>query len=221
MSSVVEQITSLIDKDVGDPYRLEHIKSRLEQNKDLTKSDTKYLRGLLALSNLRNVENEQHQRMTTKPTSPPEESSEFNYCWNCNTKNPFANAFCTNCEASINNSDGNSEKKKPKSVPIIRRIRKELVILGFIIMIFGSSAFIVPFGDTPGIVNDMNSFCWSVLGLIIQGFYGEQGPVNCTYGFQLLLLADFLELGGIVLIILGLTIKKTEINFESQFGLKN
>ena len=220
MSSVVEKITSLIKQDVGDPYRLEHIKSRLEQNKDLTKSDTKYLRGLLPLSNLRDVEDEQNQRVNTKTTTSPEESSEFYYCWNCNTKNPFANAFCTNCEASINNPNENLEKKKPKSVPIIRKIRKELVILGLIIMIFGSTAFIVPFGETTGFVNDMNSFCSSALGLIVQGVYGEQVPGNCSFAFQLLLLADFLELVGIVLIILGLAIKKTEINFQSQSVLK-
>ena len=60
MDSIFDNITSLIKKDLGDPYRLAHIKSRLERNKKLTLSDTNYLNRLLTLSNLRNIENNEN-----------------------------------------------------------------------------------------------------------------------------------------------------------------
>jgi len=220
MHSVLNQITSLIEMDVGDPYRLEHIKFRLEQNKDLTISDTKYLNGLLTLSDLRDVEDNENQIITTRPTKSAEENSEFNYCWKCATKNPMANAFCTNCESSIGTVKSTIEINLPKTIPLTKKIRKELVILGLVIMIFGSGAFIVPFGDTDLIINDMNAFCESALGLTIQVFAGEQGSGECNMAFQILLFADFLEILGVIFIILGVTVKKTIFKSKSQSELK-
>ncbi|MDH3277271.1 MAG: hypothetical protein OEL77_04725 [Nitrosopumilus sp.] len=208
MDSIFDNITSLIKKDLGDPYRLAHIKSRLERNKKLTLSDTNYLNRLLTLSNLRNIENNENPIITTEPIISSEESSEFNYCWNCKTKNPKANAFCTNCESPIDVVKSSIEIHLPKTIPITKKIRKELVILGFIIMIFGIGGFIVPFGDSNGIVKDLDSFCKSGLGLTIQTIFVTQKSTDCNIAFQLLLLADFLVVLGIILIILGLTVKK-------------
>ena len=76
-------------------------------------------------------------------------------------------------------------------------------------MIFGSGAFFVPFGDTGWFVQNMNSFCESALGLTMQVFFEEQRSQDCTIAFQLLLLADFLVITGMILMILGFCAKKT------------
>jgi hypothetical protein len=209
MDSLLDQINSLIKMDVGDPYRLEHIKSRLDRNKKLTLSDTKYLNSLLGLSNLQDVESIENQIMTTRHSIPSEVNSEFTYCWNCNTKNPMANAYCTNCESELGMVKSTIEIRLPKNIPLTKKIRKELVILGFIIMIFGSGAFIVPFGDNSWFVQDMSSFCKSALGLTMQVFFEEQRSQDCTIAFQLLLLADLIVIIGIILMILGFCAKKT------------
>lgn len=151
---------------------------------------------------------------------PSEVNSEFTYCWNCNTKNPMANAFCTNCESELGMVKSTIEIRLPEKVPITKKIRKELVILGLIIMIFGSGAFIVPFGDNGLVVQDMNSFCESALGLTIQVSFEEQRSDNCTVSFQILLLADFLVIIGIIFMILGFCAKKTVFKNKPTSELK-
>jgi hypothetical protein len=220
MNSLLDHIDSLIKMDVGDPYRLEHIKFRLDRNKILTLSDTKYLNGLLTLSNIRDIESIENQIITTRQTIPSDVNSEFTYCWNCNTKNPMANAFCTNCESEMGMVKTTIEINLPKTTPVTKKVRKELVTLGIVIMIFGSGAFIVPFGDTSWLVQDLNSFCESVMGLTIQVFFVEQKSEDCTIQFQLLLLADFLVIIGIILVILGLSLKKTVFNNKLKTELK-
>ena len=215
MDPIFDEISSLIKTEIGDPYRLAHIKSRLEQNKKLTKSDTTYLDGLLTLSNLRDVESDENQIVTTRIPIPSEVNSEFSYCENCNTKNQIANAFCTNCESPLGFVKSSIEIRLPESIPTTKKIRNELVILGVLIMILGSTAFITPYGDTSWFVNDLDSFCESGLGLTIQTFFETQRSDNCTIAFQLLLLADFLEILGVILIILGITVKKTVIKNKS------
>jgi ribosomal protein L40E len=206
--------------DMGDPYRLEHIKSRLDQNKKLTLSDTKYLNGLLTLSNLRDVESIENQIITTRHSIPLEVNSEFTYCWNCNAKNPMANAYCTNCESEIGMVKSTIEIRLPKKVSLTKKIRTELVILGFILLIFGSGAFIVPFGETGWFVQNMNSFCESALGLTTQVFFEEQRSKDCTMAFQLLLLANFLVIIGVILMILGFCVKKTVFQNKPKPELK-
>jgi len=220
MDSLLDHIDSLIKMDVGDPYRLEHIKFRLDQNKILTMSDTKYLNGLLTLSNLRDIEGIENQVITTRQTIPTDVNSEFRYCWNCNAKNPMANAFCTNCESEMDMVKTTIEINLPKTIPVIKKVRKELVMFGLILTIFGSGAFIVPFGDTSWFVQDLNSFCESAMGLTIQVFLVEQRSEDCNIQFQLLLVADFLVIIGIILVILGLSLKKTVFNNKLQSELK-
>jgi hypothetical protein len=214
MDPLFDEISSLIKLEVGDPYRLEHIKSRIERNMVLTLSDSKYISGLLALSNLRNVEGDESQTIATNSAIFSTVNSEFNYCWNCNKKNPVANAFCTSCESSMNTKRSRTENKLQKKIFKTKKIRKKLVLLGIIIMTFGSGAFIVPFGESSWIVTDMNAFCDSGLGLTVQAFFGGQGHEDCDISFQLLLFADFLEIIGITLIILGLTMKKTVLQIK-------
>ncbi|MDH3277272.1 MAG: zinc ribbon domain-containing protein [Nitrosopumilus sp.] len=85
---------------VGDPYRLEHIKSRLEENKVLALSDKTYLNDLLE-RHIRNVETVTPQPSKIEPTSSSPVNSVSNYCWKCGTENPNLAKFCNNCGSPI------------------------------------------------------------------------------------------------------------------------
>lgn len=100
MDSLLDQVNSLIKMNVGDPYRLEHIKFRLEQNKVLTLSDKKYLSDLLD-SYIRNVGIEEHTTSKIESTTSTPINSDSNYCWKCGTENPNNAKFCNSCGSSI------------------------------------------------------------------------------------------------------------------------
>ncbi|MFQ5440233.1 MAG: hypothetical protein ACE5DL_02115 [Nitrosopumilaceae archaeon] len=117
MNSLLEQVNSLIKMQVGDPYRLEHIKSRLEQNKVLTLSDTKYLNVLLDRYN-RNVEQKESQTLKSEPNELSELKSEPNVCWKCEQTNPILAKFCNSC--------GSSLVKLPEKTKIISEKAKKI-----------------------------------------------------------------------------------------------
>lgn len=206
MDSLLDQVEILIKMKVGEPYRLVHIKVRLKQNKTLRLSDTKYLNDL-SDRYIQNVENDNHQEIKTEPTIPSEENSDSIYCWNCGTKNPRVLKFCTSCAWEIHRVKSTPGDKMPESTT---KIRKELVILGLVLMIFGSGAFIVPIGEDDWTINDMNVFCKR--GIVIgEAFSGEQGQENCVLVSNIMVLASFLGTMGVILVIVGYIRKKTII----------
>lgn len=113
MNSLLDQVNSLIKMQVGDPYRLEHIKSRLEENKILTLSDKKYLNDLLERY-IGNIKRQEPQTSKIEPEITSEVNSETKYCWKCGNKNPNLAKFCNSCGSSIVEF-----AERPKEIPEI------------------------------------------------------------------------------------------------------
>ena len=100
MESLLEQVNALIKMQVGDPYRLEHIKSRVEENMVLALSDKKYISDLLDRY-LGNVESDENQTSKIEPTTVSPVYYDSNNCWKCGNKNTNLAKFCNNCGSSI------------------------------------------------------------------------------------------------------------------------
>ena len=115
MDSLLEQVNSLIKMKVGEPYRLEHIKSRLEENKVLTLSDKTYLNDLLERY-IRNVGSVEPQASKIEPSVPSSINSDFKNCWKCGTENPNIAKFCHGCGSLIEKLPDKPKltSKKPK-----------------------------------------------------------------------------------------------------------
>ena len=136
------------------------------------------------------------------------------FCWKCGTKNLEYAQFCNYCGSSIHNikterTSVSAGIYSPKHNSDVKKVRKGLVILGFMMLIFGSGAFVVPISDNGWTISDFNSFCKSGLGMIGQAFSGKQGQENCALTSQLTILASFLVIIGLILIGLGFIKKKT------------
>lgn len=121
MNSLLDQVNSLVKMQVGDPYRLEHIKSRLEENKILTLSDKKYLSDLLDRY-IGNIKHHEPQTSKIEHEITSEVISETKYCWKCGNKNPNPAKFCNSCGSSIVEF-----AERPKEIPEIpKEIPKKL-----------------------------------------------------------------------------------------------
>ncbi len=228
MDSLLENVNTLIKMRVGEPYRLEHIKFRLKQNKTLRNSDRKYLKSLLDRYIQNAEEDGQQQKIKQKnknqeikqrelqqepkqeSANSSEEDSDSIYCWNCGTKNKRSLKFCINCDWEIHTVKATKEDNVDKVISK-KKIRKEIVIIGLALMIFGSAAFIVPLGESGLTINEQNVLCKSDLEINGQIFSEEQSKENCSLISQIMILASFFGTLGIILIIIGLVMKKTII----------
>ncbi len=135
------------------------------------------------------------------------------FCWKCGTKNLDYAQFCNYCGSSIHNvkterTSVSSKIYSPKHTSEVKKVRKRLVILGFIILIFSSGVFVVPIRDNGFTVADVNALCKSGLGLIGQSF-NQQVQASCAQASQLILLASILVIIGIIVIALGFIKKNT------------
>ena len=113
---VVDEVNALLKLDVGDPYRLEHIKQTFIQNKKIWITDENYLKNL-------------REKYLVKHTSdaPPDEivfenepeNKETIHCWKCGKKGPIDANFCMLCGTSIFEVGANPQsipESKPSSV---------------------------------------------------------------------------------------------------------
>ena len=100
MDSLLDQVNTLIKLQVGDPYRLEHIKSRVEGKKVLALSDKKYISDLLNRY-IGNVQSDENQTSKIESTIASPINLDFNNYWKCGNKNPKLAKFCNNCGSSI------------------------------------------------------------------------------------------------------------------------
>jgi hypothetical protein len=117
MDSLLDQINSLIKMQVGDPYRLEHIKVRVEENKILTLSDKKYLSELLDRY-IGNVESKENLTSKIEPIANSPENFDSNNCWKCGNKNSNFAKFCNYCGSSIEKSIDIPKITPEKSIDI-------------------------------------------------------------------------------------------------------
>ena len=136
------------------------------------------------------------------------------FCWKCGTKNLDYAQFCNYCGSSIHNvkterTSVSSKIYSPKHTSEVKKVRKRLVILGFIILISSSGVFVVPIRDNGFTVADVNALCKSGLGLIGQALSGQQAQSTCAAASQYTLLASVLVIIGIIVIMLGFIKKKT------------
>jgi len=139
---VVDEINALLKLDVGDPYRLEHIKQTFIQNKKIWITDENYLK------NLREKYLVKHTNTQTDEIvfENEPESKETIHCWKCGKKGPLSANFCMICGTSIfevgANSQPNPESKSSsfsKSIPLKIPILIGILILILIVLVAGYS----------------------------------------------------------------------------------
>ena len=99
---IVDNVNALLKLNVGDPYRLEHIKQAYILNKTIWKSDDSYL------TQLREKYLVKHK--IDQPDIQPEidgnlendsENKDTIHCWKCGKKVPLRANFCMVCGSSI------------------------------------------------------------------------------------------------------------------------
>jgi len=99
---IVDNVNALLKLNVGDPYRLEHIKQAYILNKTIWKSDDRYL------TQLREKYLKRHK--IDQPDIQPEidenlendsENEDIIHCWKCGKKVPLRANFCMVCGSSI------------------------------------------------------------------------------------------------------------------------
>jgi len=124
---VVDEVNALLKLDVGDPYRLEHIKQTFIQNKKIWITDENYLKNL-------------RKKYLVKPASDTQtdeivfenepENTETIHCWKCGKKGPLGANFCMICGTSIfevganpqpipESKPSSSSKSLPLKIPIL------------------------------------------------------------------------------------------------------
>jgi len=131
---VVDEVNALLKLDVGDPYRLEHIKQTFIQNKKIWITDENYLKNLREKYLVKNTADTQTDEIIFE--NEPE-NTETIHCWKCGKKGPLGANFCMICGTSIFEVGANpqpiSESKSSgfsKSIPL-----KIPIIIGIPVLI--------------------------------------------------------------------------------------
>lgn len=137
---VVDEVNALLKLDVGDPYRLEHIKQTFIQNKKIWITDANYLKNLREKYLVKHTSDVQTDEIVFENES---ENKETIHCWKCGKQGPLSANFCMFCGASIFEVGANpqpvSESKSfsfSKSIPLKIPIIMGIPIL--ILMILGT-----------------------------------------------------------------------------------
>jgi hypothetical protein len=134
---VVDEVNALLKLDVGDPYRLEHIKQTFIQNKKIWITDENYLKNLRAKYLVKHTTDTQTDEIVFE--NEPE-SKETIHCWKCGKKGPIGANFCMLCGTSIFEVGANPQpipesksssfsKSIPLKIPIIIGIPVLILII--------------------------------------------------------------------------------------------
>ena len=167
-TDVVDEINALLKLDVGDPYRLEHIKQTFIQNKKIWITDENYLKNLREKYLVKHTDTQ-----TDKIVFENEpESKETIHCWKCGKKSPLSANFCMICGTSIFEVGANSQsipESKPssfsKSIPL--KIPILIGILVLILIVLGASYSLGSFDNildsspntiSPSVIEDEDIF---------------------------------------------------------------
>ena len=148
---VVDEVNALLKLDVGDPYRLEHIKQTFIQNKKIWITDENYLKNLRTKYLVKHTSNDQTDEIIFENES---ENKDSIHCWKCGKKCPLGANFCMICGTSIFEVGTNPQptlESKPsistsKSIPL-----KIPIIIGIpilILIILGSGYSLGYFDNT-------------------------------------------------------------------------
>jgi len=99
---IVDSVNALLKLNVGDPYRLEHIKQAYILNKIIWKSDDKYLTQLREKYLKRHkIDQPDIQPETDGNLENDSENEDTIHCWKCGKKVPLRANFCMVCGSSI------------------------------------------------------------------------------------------------------------------------
>ena len=95
---VVDEVNALLKLDVGDPYRLEHIKQTFIQNKKIWITDENYLKNLRDKYLIKHTSDVSSDDVVFENEPENEETI---HCWKCGKQCPLSANFCMICGASI------------------------------------------------------------------------------------------------------------------------
>jgi len=133
-TDVVDEVNALLKLDVGDPYRLEHIKQTFIQNKKIWITDENYLKNLRKKYLVKHSTDTQTDEIVFE--NEPENKDTI-HCWKCGKKGPLGANFCMICGTSIFEVGANPQpipESKPssfsKSIPL-----KIPIIIGIPVLI--------------------------------------------------------------------------------------
>jgi hypothetical protein len=99
---IVDNVNALLKLNVGDPYRLEHIKQAYILNKIIWKSDDRYLTQLIEKYLKRHkIDQPDIQPETDENIENDSENEDTIHCWKCGKKVPLRANFCMVCGSSI------------------------------------------------------------------------------------------------------------------------
>ena len=96
---IVDEVNALLKLDVGDPYRLEHIKQTFIQNKKIWITDENYLKRLRE-KYLDKQNSETESRADIVFENEPEDKETI-HCWKCGKQVPLSANFCMICGTSL------------------------------------------------------------------------------------------------------------------------
>ncbi|MGY5147368.1 MAG: zinc-ribbon domain-containing protein [Candidatus Nitrosopumilus sp. bin_7KS] len=135
---IVDDVNALLKLDVGDPYRLEHIKQTFIQNKKIWITDENYLKNLREKYLVKHTSDVQTDEIVFE--NEPE-NKETIHCWKCGKQGPLSANFCMICGSSIfevganpqpipeSKSFGSFSKSVPLKIPIIVGIPVLILII--------------------------------------------------------------------------------------------
>jgi len=166
MATLLEQIENLLNNNMGDSSRLEHIKKSITENKKIYNSDIQYVEEL-------------ETKMTEKITKRPTEHHQDDFsilCWNCKKGLVQSSKFCSFCGVR-------QDQKDSKFIQCLsRQIRQEnnplKIISNFhsyqILAIIGGLAGMIPIliatSNIDRILEIINFYTGRDLSGFVDGF---------------------------------------------------
>ena len=94
---IIDDVNALLNPDVGDAYRLEHIKQAYIQNKTIWNVDKNYLQKMVEKYLIKHSD----LGLDSAETEDKSESEEKIHCWKCGKPMTLGANFCMVCGASL------------------------------------------------------------------------------------------------------------------------
>lgn len=169
---IIDEVNALLKLDVGDPYRLEHIKQTFIQNKKIWITDKNYLKNLREKYLVKHTSDVQTDEIVFENES---ENKETIHCWKCGKKCSLDANFCMICGTSIFEVGVNPQPiPEPKSSIFFKSIPLKIpIIVGIpvLILIILGAGYSLGYFD-----NALDSSSDTITTSVIENediFYGE------------------------------------------------
>lgn len=130
IDDIVDAVNALLRLDVGDPYRLEHIKQAYIENKTIWESDKKYLEKMkekyLTRLHADTIETDENLEEIL-------DNTQTIHCWKCGKKCLLKANFCMSCGAALfdvgNNNLTPTQQVQGKTTTIRKSIGLKIPIM--------------------------------------------------------------------------------------------